>query len=123
MPPSDPGAEEQNPHYTVASRRWIAKGRDVFVKEFALAPGEEVPWHSHSEIFDVFYGLEGRLEIERIDMASGAALETLTLEVGASRRVDPGTAHRPFNPGPGRCRFLIVQGVGNYDYLPYRRCT
>ena len=33
--------------------------------------------------------------------------------------VDPGTAHEvmPANEG-GSCRFMIVQGVGTYDYLP-----
>jgi len=33
--------------------------------------------------------------------------------------VDPGTAHEvtPATAG-GSCRFMIVQGVGTYDYVP-----
>ena len=117
--PNFEAREEQNSHYTVSSRKWIAEGSDVYVKEFTLAELEEVPWHSHTEVFDVFFCLEGQMDIERIEIFSGQREPSLKLSVGDSAKVDVGTAHRPFNPGPGRCRFLIVQGVGVYDYLPY----
>jgi mannose-6-phosphate isomerase-like protein (cupin superfamily) len=112
--------EEQSAHYTVSSRKWLAKGSDVYVKEFTLAEKEQVPWHSHSEVFDIFYCIEGRLRVERIDIASGQRQPDLELGVGDSGKVDVGTAHRPFNPGPGVCRFIIVQGVGAYNYIPYK---
>lgn len=114
------GREEQSGHYTVASRRWVAKGSDVFVKEFTLEPGQDVPWHSHTAVFDIFYCLEGRLTIERLDLASGRRLGDLALQVGDRAKVDTGTAHRPFNPGTGQCRFLIIQGVGDYDFIPFK---
>jgi len=113
------GREEQSAHYSVSSRKWIAKGADTYVKEFTLAPGEEVPWHHHSSVFDVFFCLEGSMTIERADAATRAPLEPFVLEVGQSAKVEVGTAHRPFNSGTGRCRFLIVQGIGAYDFLPY----
>jgi mannose-6-phosphate isomerase-like protein (cupin superfamily) len=113
------GREEKHSHYTVSSRKWIAQGQDVYVKEFLLAIGEQVPWHHHTNVFDVFYCLEGRMTIERIDVFSGEVQPTIALSAGESARVDVGTAHRPFNPGPGQLRFLIVQGVGDYDYLPF----
>jgi len=111
--------EEQNPAYTVSSRKWIAQGTDVYVKEFTLGVGEEVPWHHHSAVFDVFYCLEGQLTIERQDVFSHERLEDLRLEVGEGAKVDVGTAHRPYNSGAGRCRFVIIQGVGQYDYLKF----
>ncbi len=114
------GQEEQSKNYKVSSRRWVAHGSDVFVKEFTLAEGEEVPWHTHTEVFDVFYCLEGRLHIERMDRVGGERIPTLELKVGDSTKVEVGTVHRPFNPGPGVCRFLIVQGVGAYDFIPYK---
>jgi mannose-6-phosphate isomerase-like protein (cupin superfamily) len=113
------GKKEQHSAYAVSSREWIAKGTDVYVKEFTLAEHEEVPWHYHTEIYDVFYCLEGRLTIELKDIFSGEFLPTLVLGVGDSAKVDAGTAHRPFNPGPGRMRFLLVQGIGKYDYLAF----
>ncbi|HEX4326419.1 MAG TPA: cupin domain-containing protein [Burkholderiales bacterium] len=114
------GREEQARYYTVSSRKWLAEGSDVHVKEFTLAEGEEVPWHSHTQVFDIFYCIEGRLTIERVDVFSGARHDTLELAVGDSAKVEVGTAHRPFNPGPGRCRFVLIQGVGSYDFLPFK---
>ena len=112
------GQEEQSKDYKVSSRRWVAHGSDVFVKEFTLGEGEEVPWHTHTEVFDIFYCLEGRLQIERMDRVGGERIPALELKVGDSAKVEVGTVHRPFNPGPGVCRFLIVQGVGAYDFVP-----
>ncbi len=119
--PNFVGREEQNANYTVSSRKWIAKGSDVFVKEFTLAENEEVPWHHHTKVFDIFYCVEGSMTIERLDIDSGKRLDDLVLKVGDSAKVDVGTAHRPYNPAPERCRFLIVQGVGEYDYLPFKK--
>lgn len=114
------GKEEQHSKYIVSSRKIIALGSDVHVKEFSLAAGEEVPWHGHTQIFDVFYCLEGRLDIELAQIESGKRLQALALNPGESARVEVGTAHRPHNRGPGVCRFLLVQGVGKYDYVPYK---
>ncbi|OWT53566.1 cupin domain-containing protein [Candidimonas nitroreducens] len=113
--------EEQSTYYSVSSRKWIAKGSDVYVKEFTLREGEEVPWHSHTEVFDVFYCVQGQLRVDCIDLRTSEPLPSLELGVGDSARVDVGTAHRPINPGPGVCRFVIIQGVGVYDYLPYKK--
>jgi len=114
------GNEEQHANYRVSSRKTIALGSDVHVKEFNLAADEEIPWHRHTQMFDVFYCLEGRLDIELADIASGQRLQALALNAGQSARVEAGTAHRPHNRGPGICRFLLVQGVGKYDYIPYK---
>jgi mannose-6-phosphate isomerase-like protein (cupin superfamily) len=116
---SKAGKEEQHSGFEVSSRKVVASGSDVQVKEFTLAAGEQVPWHRHSEMFDVFYCLEGHLNIERADARTGIPLPELVLKVGESAKVEPGTAHRPFNPGPGPCRFVLVQGVGKYDYIPF----
>lgn len=113
--------EEQSTYYSVSSRKWLAKGSDVYVKEFTLREGEEVPWHSHTEIFDIFYCIQGQLRVDCIDMHTGSQLPSLELAVGDSAKVEVGTAHRPINPGPGICRFVIIQGVGTYDYLPYKK--
>ncbi|HEY4375454.1 MAG TPA: cupin domain-containing protein [Burkholderiales bacterium] len=113
------GREEQNPAYTVSSRKWVAEGSDVHVKEFNLGVDEEVPWHHHTEVFDVFYCLEGRMRIQRQDIFSNEALADFALAVGDSAKVEPGTAHRVSNPGPGRLRFVIIQGIGRYDFKPF----
>ena len=40
------------------------------------------------------------------------------LEPGDSFAVPPKTAHRVAGKNGGRCRFVIVQGVGAYDFIP-----
>ena len=114
------GEERQSTDFAVSSRRIVAEGKDLQVKEFLLRPGEEVPWHHHTQVFDVFYCLEGRLHVECAQVWSGEPQPTVELAVGESCKVEPGTAHRPFNPSDSeRCRFLIVQGVGEYDWVRY----
>lgn len=117
---SAPGKEEQHSSYTVSSRKVVVQGSDVHVKEFRLVAGEEIPWHRHSHMFDVFYCLEGRLEIDLAEVRTGRRLPGIVLNTGESARVEAGTAHRPHNPGPRVCRFLLIQGVGKYDYIPYQ---
>ena len=36
---------------------------------------------------------------------------------GGSATVTPPTIHHVSNPGPRFCRFLLVQGVGKYDFV------
>jgi mannose-6-phosphate isomerase-like protein (cupin superfamily) len=115
------GTEEQNKNYTVSSRKWVAKGTDVFVKEFTLGKDEEVPWHKHTNVFDIFYCIEGQLIIEHLGKNGGTKPDVITLNVGDSAKIDVGFPHRPFNAGPGVCRFLIIQGVGEYDFLPFKQ--
>lgn len=102
-----------------ASRKVIAEGADVQVREFLLAPGEEIPWHHHSFVFDVYYCLEGTLTVQRCDVWTRERLPDAVLPAGASVKVEPGTAHCPVNREPGNCRFVLVQGVGVYDFVPF----
>lgn len=97
----------------------VAQSPDVQVREFSLAPGEQVPWHHHSVVFDVFYCLEGTLTVQRMDIASRGRLDDVVLGQGESAKVQPGTAHRPVNLGQVDCRFLLVQGGGQYDFLRF----
>ncbi|GAB3649799.1 cupin domain-containing protein [Ramlibacter alkalitolerans] len=123
---SDPniGQERPSSDFAVSSRKIVAEGKDVQVKEFLLGPGEEVPWHHHTEVFDVFYCLEGRLHVQCAEVWSGEARATVELGVGQSLKLEPGTAHRPFNPSAReRCRFLLVQGIGEYDWIRYEPRT
>ncbi|MEO6958988.1 MAG: hypothetical protein ABI228_07455, partial [Burkholderiaceae bacterium] len=76
--------EEQSTHFTVSSRKLVAKGSDVYVKEFTLAEKEEIPWHSHSNIFDIFYCIEGHLRVECIEISSGRRQPDIELRVGDS---------------------------------------
>ena len=99
--------------YTVEERTLVAGTDELTVKTFTLAEGQEVPWHYHSEITDTFFCLEGTLSVE-----TRAPSAHHLMAVGESCAVPPKTAHRVTGRDGGRCRFVIVQGVGTYDYVP-----
>lgn len=98
--------------YKVKKVSVIAKGTDVLVREYVLDPGEEVMWHHHTEVADHYYGLEGTVVIETRGPATRHELRP-----GETMTVRPPTPHHVFNSGSEACRFLLIQGVGNYDFL------
>ena len=102
-----------SPHYRVKEVATVAGSADLRVRQFVLAPGEKIPWHYHSEIADRFFCLEGRIGIQ-----TRAPRASVELAPGDDFEVPPKTAHEVTNLGAGDCRFLIVQGVGSYDYVP-----
>lgn len=90
----------------------IAKGADVLVREYVLGPGEFIPWHHHTQVTDHYYSLEGIVLIET--RAPAARRE---LNPGESATVTPPTAHHVSNSSGKPCRFLLIQGVGQYDFV------
>ena len=72
-----------------------------------------MPWHYHSEISDSFVCLEGQTVIE-----TKAPSETVLLEPGQRYTVSPNTAHTVHGKDDGPCKFMIIQGVGTYDFVP-----
>ncbi|TSA15208.1 MAG: cupin domain-containing protein [Betaproteobacteria bacterium] len=98
--------------YQVKKISMIAKGSDVLVREYTLGPGESIPWHHHTQVTDHYYCLEGSVLIET--PAPDARRELMP---GESSTVTPPTAHQVSNPSGDPCRFLLIQGVGKYDFI------
>ncbi|MEX2240582.1 MAG: cupin domain-containing protein [Burkholderiales bacterium] len=98
--------------YKVRSIHVVAKGADVLVREYTLDPGEKIPRHRHSEVSDYYYGLEGRVVIETREPAARHELGA-----GQTASVTPSTVHQVSNPAKSPCRFLLIQGVGRYDFV------
>ena len=105
-------SQERPQPYKVRNIHVVAKGADVLVREYTLDPGEAIPWHRHSEVADHYYGLEGVVVIETRN-----PLGRHEIGVGQSATVTPLTVHHVSNPGTQPCRFLLVQGVGKYDFV------
>jgi quercetin dioxygenase-like cupin family protein len=98
--------------YKVRDIHVVAKGADVLVREYTLDPGEAIPWHHHTGVSDYYYGLEGVVLVETRNPDARHELR-----IGQSARVNPPSAHHVSNPGRSPCRFLLVQGVGKYDFV------
>jgi quercetin dioxygenase-like cupin family protein len=99
--------------YEIAGSEVVAEGADLRVSVLTLAAGQCVPWHYHSEISDQFVCLEGPMVVE-----TRAPRHVYALDKGERCLVPPKTAHYVHGKDDGACRFLIVQGVGVYDFIP-----
>jgi len=106
-----PGASSK-PNYAVENSELIVAGTNVQARLILLAPGQIIPWHYHSEITDHYFVLRGALKIETMNPKF-----TRTLVVGERHQLTPGTAHSLSNRISVDCQFLLLQGVGRYDWI------
>jgi len=108
-----PMQDRSRSNYEVADREIVAEGTDLRVQVLTLAEGQCVPWHYHSAITDSFVCLEGPMVVE-----TRAPRKSYRLEPGQRCAVPPRTAHYVHGEGGGRCKFMVIQGVGVYDFIP-----
>jgi quercetin dioxygenase-like cupin family protein len=97
--------------YPVEKREVIAQVPNLRMVVLTLGPGQEVPWHFHSNVTDTFFCLDGPMVIET--RSPEAEVELMP---GGTHAVPARTAHRVHGKSGGRCRFAILQGVGTYDF-------
>ncbi|MCZ6774749.1 MAG: cupin domain-containing protein [Proteobacteria bacterium] len=105
------GTRPWETEYTIEATEIIAETPALRVLRITLAVGQFIPWHYHSAIVDQFFCLEGDVNVE-----TRAPKAVHALVVGGECTVPPRIAHRVSNQGPLPCRFVLVQGVGPYDY-------
>ena len=99
--------------YEVERRAEHAARPDFRITELQISPTQKVPWHFHSNIQDTFYVLSGNLRIflrEPKDEVRIGTGETYTVKV---RR-----PHLVTNGGNASATFLVLQGIGEYDFVP-----
>lgn len=99
--------------YQVERRAKHAERPGFKITELQISPTQTVPWHRHTNVQDTFYVLEGRLRIFLRDPK-----EDVTLEPSETYAVRPGRAHLVTNAGSTSATFLVLQGIGEYDYVP-----
>jgi len=99
--------------YEVERRQYHLERPGFRINEMQLGPTQTVPWHSHTNISDTFYVVEGRLRL-----FLQKPKEEVTLGPGESYAVAPGRPHLVTNAGDGSMTILVLQGVGDYDYVP-----
>ena len=72
-----------------------------------------MPWHSHSNVQDTFYVIEGELQLFMQDPK-----EDVRLKPGETYSVRAGRPHLVTNAGKTSATFLVLQGIGEYDFIP-----
>ena len=99
--------------YKIKRRESVARVDGLKVTILTLAAGEEIPWHSHSIIDDDFFCMEGPMVVETRNPDA-----VNTLQPGETLKVPVGRPHRVTGQNNGPCRFMLVQGIGEHDFVP-----
>jgi mannose-6-phosphate isomerase-like protein (cupin superfamily) len=99
--------------YEVERRAEHAARPGFRITELQLSPSQKVPWHYHSNVDDTFYVLAGNLRIFLREPK-----EEVRLAAGDSYRVPARRPHLVTNGGSTSATFLVLQGIGEYDFVP-----
>lgn len=99
--------------YAVERRAYHAERPGFRITELQLSPTQQVPWHCHSHVQDTFYVIAGQLRLFLREPQ-----EEVRLGPAETYTVRPRRPHLVTNGGEGSVTFLVLQGIGEYDYVP-----
>jgi len=99
--------------YEVERRDSHAARAGFRISELQISPKQKVPWHYHTNVQDTFYVLEGSIRIFLRDPK-----EEVRLDPGGTYSVPPRRPHLVANGGNTSATFLVLQGIGEYDFVP-----
>ena len=99
--------------YKVERRAYHVMRPDFRITELQISPSQKVPWHCHSNVQDTVYVLEGQ-----IGLFLREPKEEVRLGPGETYSVRPRRPHLVANGGDVSAIFLVLQGIGEYDYIP-----
>jgi quercetin dioxygenase-like cupin family protein len=99
--------------YEVERRARHAERPGFRISELQISPTQQVPWHYHSKVQDAFYVIEGQLRLFLREPK-----EEVRLGPGDTYCVRARRPHLVTNAGDSSATFLVLQGIGEYDYVP-----
>jgi quercetin dioxygenase-like cupin family protein len=99
--------------YEVERRARHAERPGFRISELQISPTQKVPWHYHTNVQDTFYVLEGTIRV-----FAREPKQDVTLKRGETYTVAAGRPHLVVNAGDTSATFLILQGIGEYDFVP-----
>ena len=99
--------------YEVERRAEHAARPGFRITELQISRKQKVPWHFHSNVQDTFYVLKGDLRI-----FLRHPREEVRLKPGETYTVKPRRPHLVTNGGDASATFLVLQGIGEYDFVP-----
>ncbi|UZP66548.1 hypothetical protein N1030_13145 [Desulfovibrio mangrovi] len=113
----------------------ILQTQDALVRVMRLGPRESSPQHFHTEITDTMVGLTGTIVVTMHAVTTSDAIAAsddqpvppmpkerateaaVSLAPGERHTVPPFTSHSVSNPGDEPVEYLLIQGVGKYDFI------
>ena len=99
--------------YEVERRDQHAARPGFRIQEIQISRTQQVPWHYHNKVQDTFYVLSGKLRLFLREPK-----EEVRLSPGDTYTVTPRRPHLVVNGGDGSATFLVLQGIGEYDFVP-----
>jgi mannose-6-phosphate isomerase-like protein (cupin superfamily) len=105
--------KDDRPLYEVERRAEHAARPGFRITELQISQTQKVPWHYHSNVQDTFYVLEGELRIFLQDPKEEVRLKPGQTYTARARR-----PHLVTNGGETSATFLVLQGIGEYDFVP-----
>jgi mannose-6-phosphate isomerase-like protein (cupin superfamily) len=98
--------------YEVERRSYYAARPGFRIAEMQIGPTQTVPWHYHNNVQDTFYVVSGTIRISVRD-----PIEDVCLTPGQVFAVRPGRPHLVSNAGTTSAVFVVLQGMGEYDFV------
>jgi quercetin dioxygenase-like cupin family protein len=99
--------------YEVERRQFHARRPGFRINELQISKTQQVPWHYHTHVQDTFYVIEGCIHI-----FLRSPKERVTLKPGETYSVSPRRPHLVKNGADTSATFLVLQGIGEYDFVP-----
>ena len=90
----------------------VLETENTKVRIIELLANAEVPWHYHTEVADDCFCLEGFIEVHVKNPD-----QVISLKPGERCRIESGREHRVVNSSNDRAKYLLVQGVGKFDFI------
>jgi quercetin dioxygenase-like cupin family protein len=110
------GVKDASGLYEVERRAYHAMRPGFRIAELQISPTQRVPWHYHNYVQDTFYVVAGSIRIFLQDPK-----EEVRLTPGQTFAVRPKRPHLVANAGDASAVFLVLQGIGEYDFIPLTR--
>jgi mannose-6-phosphate isomerase-like protein (cupin superfamily) len=106
------GVKDASGLYEVERRIYHAARPGFRIAELQISPTQKVPWHYHTNVHDTFYVVDGSIRIFLPDPK-----EEVLLTPGQTFAVPPRRPHLVTNAGHASAVFLVLQGIGEYDFV------
>lgn len=105
-------AQDGTRRYEVERRAYHAARPGFRITEMQIGPTQAIPWHYHSQAQDTFYVISGTILI-----LAREPEEEICLATGQTYSVRPRRPHLVTNAGDASAVFLILQGMGEHDFV------
>jgi len=89
----------------------IAKTDSLWVRIMSLAAREIASWHYHTQVVDDIFCLTGNILVRRQEPK-----EEIRLSPGQRVRIETNRVHQLENLEGTESTYLLVQGIGKYDF-------